>query len=76
LKYPGKNPNRDKIIALSTLLLEQEKENWPLDGANPQIFSYQFGPIDQYQLRPMIMKFYGSLEVYVSFIPDGVGLPF
>jgi len=34
---------RSADCILSTLLVKQEKQDWPLYGTNPQIFSYQFG---------------------------------
>ncbi len=75
-KYLNMNPKIANYIALIELMAEQEQSDLHINGANPQIFTYQFSPIDQYQLRGMTMTFYGKLKVYVAFQPDGVELPF
>jgi hypothetical protein len=60
---------------LAKVMIQQEQINWKIRGANPQIFTYQFGPIDEYGLRPMLMTFYTTLEVLVAYAPDGHKFP-
>jgi hypothetical protein len=57
-------------------MLRQERGSWICHGQNPDVFRFQFGPTDQYGLLPMVMTFFRGAEVFVSFQPDGVKLPF
>lgn len=41
-----------------------------IEGENPAIFKYQFHQKDQLGLIGMRMTFYGSSEVFVSFVPE------
>ena len=50
-------------------------EGKPVQGANPGVFQYQVSDKDQYGLYIMRLKFYGGLDVYVAFIPEGTQLP-
>lgn len=64
------------IQELARVMLRQERSNWICHGQNLDVFRFQFGPTDQYGLLPMVMTFFGGAEVFVSFQPDGVELPF
>lgn len=42
----------------------------PLCGANKDIFSYQFSEPDHYGTYLVLMRFYGGIDVYASFLPE------
>lgn len=63
------------IQVLSQRMIESERRGWEAHGDNPEVFSYQVGPVDQFGLTPMVMTFYSRAEVFTSFQPDGVTLP-
>lgn len=44
-------------------------------GANPQVFSYQVTDADVLGLRTLRLCFYGGLNVYAAFLPEGAVLP-
>lgn len=70
------DPQIAHYINLTKLVVGNEYFKWEKKGANPKVFEYQFGPIDQYKLRPMVMTFYETLKVYVAYIPEGINSPF
>jgi hypothetical protein len=74
LKYP-QGDTMSVIQVLSQRLIDQERDGWEMHGENPQIFTYQIGPVDQYGLIPMVMTFYSRAEVLVAFQPKGVHIP-
>lgn len=76
VKYRERNPKRELLDGLMKIVLEQEQSSWALKGSNPQIFTYRIGPIDQFGFRPMIMTFYKTLNVFVSYVPKGHTFPF
>lgn len=76
MNYKDADSKIEFYKSLIELLAKQEQKTWPIRGANPKIFTYQFGPLDQYRLRPMIMTFYEKLKVYSAYMPEGVNLPF
>jgi len=43
-------------------------------GANPEVFSYRFTDPDEHGMFLVQMQFYGGLDIYSSFIPDGTDL--
>lgn len=51
---------------------ELEFAGKPRLGANPEIFSYRFTDVDEHGLFLVQLRFYGGLDIYSSFIPDGV----
>ncbi len=75
IKYPG-DPNLEVIRIIGGRLMAQEKDSWANHVDNPDVFQYRLGPADQYGLIPMLMTFFRGSEVYVSFQPEGVKLPF
>lgn len=44
-------------------------------GKNPEVFYYQFIEPDQFGLFLLRMCFYGGVDIYVAFIPDGAVIP-
>ena len=72
-------PEEPKLVVIQELarvMLRQERSSWICHGQNPDVFRFQFGPTDQYGLSPMVMTFFRGAEVFVSFQPEGVKLPF
>lgn len=53
-----------------------EQHDLPRLGANPQVFSYQFLPTDEFGIDGVQMVFYGGLDVFAALIPDGTEVPF
>lgn len=47
----------------------------PTLGANPDVFRFIVSEPDSFSTFLMKLHFYGGLEVYVAFIPDGIDLP-
>lgn len=70
---PGSSLSIVQLLCKQTM--HYERKEWPSHGDNPEIFSYQFGPVDQYGLTPMVMTFYSHAEVFTAFQPEGVSLP-
>lgn len=70
------DPELAVIQKCARLMFQQERSNWLWCGQNPDVFRFQFGSADQYGLYPMVMTFFQGAEVFVSFQPDGVKLPF
>ncbi len=44
-------------------------------GENKNVFFYQFSDIDEFGIYMLRLCFYGGINIYVSFIPDGIELP-
>ena len=44
-------------------------------GSNSEVFYYQFTDKDQFGLFLLKFSFYGGIDIYVSFIPEGVNIP-
>jgi len=74
--YFAGDPNLELIKQLSRGMVNQEKPDWLTCGDNPAVFQYQMGPPDQFGLIPMLMTFFRGSEVFASFQPKGVMLPF
>lgn len=74
LNYP-RGDMMSVVQLLSQRMFDQERDYWETHGENPQIFSYQIGPVDQYGLIPMVMTFYSRAEVFTAFQPKGVHIP-
>lgn len=74
VKYAG-NKNVELIKRLSDMMINQEKNDWNQRGKNQDVFYYQMGPVDQYGLIPMLMRFFGGSDVYIAFQPEGAKLP-
>lgn len=51
----------------SIKLIEYERHLWNTDlkGKNKEVFSYQFGPIDEFDCQTLILTFYENIKVYV-----------
>jgi hypothetical protein len=47
----------------------------PRAGENPDAFYYQFEGPDEFGLHLVKMCFYGGVEVYAAFVPEGTALP-
>jgi hypothetical protein len=45
-------------------------------GRNQEVFFYQFSGEDETGLTLLRMCFYGGVDIFVAFLPDGVELPF
>lgn len=75
VRYREKSDKRDLLISLAKTVMQKEQLNWEAKGSNQEIFMYQFGPIDEYQLRPMLMTFYKTLRVLVAYAPEGHTFP-
>jgi hypothetical protein len=75
IRFPN-DPDLGTIQMLSAIMLRKERAKWATHGKNPDVFRFQLGPTDQYGLRPMVMTFFRGSEVWVTFQPDGVKLPF
>jgi len=74
IQYPEES-TMSVIKMVANEMIKQECGAWPRYGDNPEVFSFQIGPEDQYGLIPLVMKFYERAEVYVSFKPEGVNSP-
>jgi hypothetical protein len=70
---PGKTMSIVQLIAQR--MIDQDRTAWQTYGDNPRIFTYQFGPVDQFGMTPMVMNFYSRAEVLAAFQPKGVHLP-
>ena len=44
-------------------------------GENPAIFYYQFTEPDQFGLYMLHLRFYGGIDIYISFIPSSIEMP-
>ena len=53
-----------------------ELENKDKFGANTDIFYYQFTDTDEFGLFLLKLCFYGGLDVYIAFMPEGAKVPF
>jgi len=71
---PDKNSEnfRKFIQHKCRLELVDKKRN----GENADVFYYQFTDVDKNGLLGLKMCFYGGVDVYVSYRPEGVSLPF
>jgi hypothetical protein len=47
----------------------------PRVGQNPEVFFHQFAKPDEFGLIMLRMCFYGGVDIYISFIPEGVKIP-
>lgn len=74
IKYVG-DKDVEIIKQFSGVMINQEIGDWEQRGENQAVFYYRMGPIDQHGLMPMLMTFFGSSDVYVAFLPEGVKLP-
>jgi hypothetical protein len=70
------NESAENLKLSSRRLFDQEKHEWKQHSENPEVFYYLMGTPDRFGLTPMIMTFFSYSEVYVSFQPNGVNLPF
>jgi len=75
VRFP-QDPDLAVIQELARVMIRQERGSWGCQGHNPSVFTFQFGPMDQFGLLPLVMTFFRGAEVFVSFCPDGVALPF
>ncbi|GAB0111908.1 hypothetical protein PA7559_31780 [Pseudoalteromonas distincta] len=55
----------------SAIDLEGQAKN----GANPEVFYYQFTEPDQFGLYMLHLRFYGGIDIYISLIPSSVKMP-
>jgi len=55
----------------SAIDLEGKTKN----GENPDIFYYQFTEPDQFGLYMLHLRFYGGIDIYISFIQNSVEMP-
>ncbi|AJY52092.1 hypothetical protein [Halomonas sp. KO116] len=46
------------------------------NGDNPDVFYYQFVDPDEHGIFMLHMRFYGGIDIYVSFLPEGKPKPF
>lgn len=69
-----KNPQNFKKFVKHKFSIELK--NKELLGENPDVFYYQFTDIDENGVYGLKMCFYRGVDVYVSFAPEGVELPF
>jgi hypothetical protein len=53
---------------------EVELVDKPKLGANPEVFNYRFTDPDVHRVFLVQMQFYGGLDIYSAFIPDGTDL--
>jgi hypothetical protein len=54
---------------------ELDLNDKPYQGANPDVFQYKVSDVDNFGLYLMKLYFYGGIEVYIAFIPEGVQVP-
>lgn len=55
---------------------EIEIDGKPRFGENPEVFFYQVTDVDRIGLYAMRLCFYGGLNIYTAFMPDGTTMPF
>lgn len=67
--------NAKAMSAFVARKVEMELDGEPKFGENPDIFFYQVTETDQLGLYAMRLCFYGGLNVYLSFKPDGTTMP-
>lgn len=48
----------------------------PKNGHNQDVFFYQFTEEDEFGLYLLHLRFYGGIDVYISFLPEGFQKPF
>ena len=65
----SKNPAEFKRLIKEKV--KSELADKPRLGANPEVFTYRFTDPDQYGLFVLYLQFYGGLDVYISFMPEG-----
>ena len=75
IRFP-EDPEVEVIKRISHSLLLRDGNDWACYGENPDIFSFQLGPADEYGLFAMVMTFFRGAKVFVAFQPTGVKLPF
>lgn len=66
----------EKIKLLIRKRLEVEPEKPEIEGANPEIFSYEFYKPDEFGLISLRMTFYEGSKVFVAFKESGLEEPF
>lgn len=53
------------IRAIEMIEIEQQHWGTEVNGANPDIFTYQFSPIDGYKCQTLALTFYKATKIYV-----------
>lgn len=74
INYTSKNTNT--FVDFLREKFNQETENIPYVGSNPEIFKYCFSPVVENGLICLKLLFYEGAEVFVSFQPEGVEKPY
>lgn len=62
--------------AISLIRKEQEKWFTPTQGENPEIFTYQFSPVDGFGSLTLVLTFYRYTEIYICFAQKEVLKPY
>lgn len=73
VKYPEEDKNN--LIKLVRELSLKDTKDCLRKGNNPEIFNYVFGPPDKFGIIPLVLKFYGGTEVFISLQKEGLPEP-
>lgn len=71
-KIDSENPREFQRLLREQVEVELAETNWL--GSNPEVFCYRFTKPDEHGVFLVQMRFYGGLDIYSSFIPDGTDL--
>lgn len=67
--------NRSNLMKFLLQRAKKDADDQHRNGANPDVFFYQLVEPDEFGLRLMKLCFYGNVEIFCSFIPQGKELP-
>ncbi|AZR80827.1 hypothetical protein [Thiomicrospira sp. S5] len=68
-------PNPKAFKELIQHKTAKELENQPKLGSNQEVFYYQYTTPDQFGIFLVKLSFYENVDVYVSYLPEGVEKP-
>jgi hypothetical protein len=71
-KIGSENPREFQRLVREQVEVELAETTWL--GSNPDVFCYRFTNPDKHGVFLVQMRFYGGLDIYSSFIPDGTDL--
>lgn len=69
VKFP-EGSDAEHIQSTTIKLCIKERKKWPVQGANPKIFKYQIGDIEDNGIISMILTFYQNAEAMIALVPD------
>ena len=68
----SESPKGNVLKGIVRGMARSQAPDWPEYATNPDVFSYKVGPVDEFGLTPMMLRFYEGAIVWVAFMPHGV----